>query len=338
MRKAVTLLEVMIAVGVAAIGLLGCLALFTVGNRSVERGLRADVTRVASEEAINTFAVRGLRRPDAWVRWNASLGQIERVADGAQLPGEPLDKQTLVIDPVFFEQSADDIPQADLWSHFPAVPAASMPNGGRAVRLGLYSGLPSSPRMPLIVANEITACLDELGYERPEDHSQPAVQIYEQMQNGTGAARRQERGRVRWMAMLSPKLYNAAGNGDGRYVLWLVLFHGRSLGQGNVETVATIAAGDFHSLGNGGGEVTITSAAPLEITSGSWVCLARSYLGHPMFAWYRVGSYDPETGDASLLGGDWPADLNSDNVSEPCDVVHVQGVVHVAERTIGLED
>jgi hypothetical protein len=95
----------------------------------------------------------------------------------------------------------------------------------------------------------------------------------------------------------------------------------------------------------------------VELKQGSWVLLGRQVQTAfgafvQVFQWYRVsdaetearyedvdnsGTKDRYQRDVTLVGPDWPADLDGNNVSEECDVIIVPQVIYVYERTIKLD-
>jgi type II secretory pathway pseudopilin PulG len=285
----------------------------------------------------------------------------------------------------------------------------AVPNASRMVRLGLHNNDPAylnvawipnpSPppnkrlfSMSYAQADRVFRIEDMLLYERPDNNALPAVQLYTPMNAGgtAVAGRRQEEGRLTWFATLVPKLDRLNGVLGEEYVLSIVVCYNRSGEATHVpgsgpditrwpEWTAKIlpanainAGGDFHALGVGGGEVTISSMDPnvetglnqffyspeaVELKQGSWVLLGRQVQTAfgafvQVFQWYRVsdaetearyedvdnsGTKDRYQRDVTLVGPDWPADLDGNNVSEECDVIIVPQVIYVYERTIKLD-
>ncbi|HUE74030.1 MAG TPA: hypothetical protein VMP01_24330 [Pirellulaceae bacterium] len=385
-----TLLEVLFAIMVAAVGLLGAIAVFPVALSQARKGLIADVTAVAGESAIATFQAEGMNQRARWIAWPNNT-QAFVPPNFQSSSNTTYFGYAFCIDPMLFSHSADDDPgNAAVWSFFPAVPSAAAPNT-RMRRLTLHNGnfnLPNDPAasMSIVQADKVFRIEDALLYERPSDNTLPAAQLFTTINdNGTlRPARRQEEGRLTWFATLVPKidrLQLADGNGIARlgeeYVLSVVVCHNRPNGEGlHVnddpanpehpwnEWTAKILATDFHSDGIGGGEVTITTndqgiGAPfnkeeyLNLRSGQWIMLGRTLPGgnnqaRPIqhFQWYRVSDTDETISlangrwsqDVSLIGPDWPADVQAPaGTNEECDVIIMPTVVHVYERTIKIE-
>lgn len=356
MRRGVTLLEVLFCVGIVGVAVLGAVAVFPVALSTAKKGELADLSAVGGESAIATFRVQGMHDSSRWLAWNTSTQ--------AAAPFTPQSGVAYCIDPAFFAHNAADDPGAgNLWSFFPAAPP---PSGfdWRMRRITLNRGDQSSIIMPEAQADMVFRIADQLLSERPADNALPAAQLFTEINGQPG--RRQEEGRLTWFATLVPKIDRLNPTGD-EYVLSIVVCRNRSSGEGLhvndpaapmhpwSEWTATINAGDMHSLGIGGGEVTIRTNATypdasqfLGLKTGQWVMLSRllptaSGGNVQHHQWYRVSDADETDGsaqDVSLIGGDWPADIlplaNPDGSSDPCEVTINTNVLHVYERTLKI--
>jgi hypothetical protein len=430
-RSGVTLLEVLSAILVTSVGLLGAIAVFPVALAQVRKGKQADMVAVAGDTAAARFDAQYMRRPDRWLWWDTASNQRRSLIyfDNLSVIAKG---RGFCIDPRFYEQNrladlASGQNNSSLWAFFPAVPANMMgvnpappnavPHFGRMLRLSLHHALPGAdgawgttgdddgdmvtneydevgwhnsddPVMTLLQADSVFKVEDELIFQRPDDNTLPAVQLFTQMttQQGPVRGRRQEEGRLSWMATLVPR-GDRLGRVDNTYVLSIVIFYDRppdlvlpnsAAARPYTEWTAKILAGGFHSGGFGGGEVTITTNDPaehandpannrpnfnnpdaLDLRRGSWIALGRTIpaatgpadnLQH--LQWYRVsstedspravdlnndGTADRWQRDVTLVGPDFPADLDGNNVAEECDVIIMPSVVHVIERTIRLD-
>jgi hypothetical protein len=252
----VTLLEVLFAITVASVGLLGAIAVFPLALAQARKGRLADTTSAGAQAAVAKFHAESMRRPDHWLYYfddfnNNVHGTAFFPAAGGVTGSSPV-ATAFCIDPRFFEQNrianAND---GSLWSYFPAVPdgnsfnSGTNPNNatywGRMPRLTLHSnnpdddgdGTPNPPqnaasRMTFVQADQIFRLEDELLYKRPpykmgnddwarypdgttKGNEAPAEQLFTQVQTAAGppptfiAGRRQEEGRLTWMATLSPR-------------------------------------------------------------------------------------------------------------------------------------
>lgn len=71
-RGGITLIEVLISIGILALGLLGVAALFPVGSFLMQRGEIYDRADAAAQAAFNDAVTRGLLDPQRWVAFNAA--------------------------------------------------------------------------------------------------------------------------------------------------------------------------------------------------------------------------------------------------------------------------
>jgi len=250
-RAGVTLLEVLFAILVTSTGLLAAIALFPVALAMARKGRIADLTAVAASSAVSIFDAELMRRPDRWLRWDASTmppqTQFLPTNFSTAFAGNPFYGKAFCIDPPGFEHNRIEDPSgnyANLWSYFPAVPENAMgpnaaPNASRMIRLTLYNndptvGLTIAQKalrpMSFVQADKVFRIEDQLIYERPGDNALPAVQLFTKMAaaNTIVPGRRQEEGRLTWFATLVPKLDRLHGVLGEEYVLSIVVCHNRS--------------------------------------------------------------------------------------------------------------
>ena len=248
-RAGVTLLEVLFAIMIASVGLLGAIAVFPVALATARKGVQADATAVGANAAVAKFDAELMRRPDRWLYWNSN-GMPPQTAF---LPldfnetGSSFFGYALCIDPMGFahnreEDAANGTNNGGLWSWFPAVPYNAMgPNAvpatqSRMYRLTLHNNNPSfltdaSYQMSYLHADKVFRIEDELMFERPADNTLPAAQLFTKMIDGSGnptPGRRQEEGRLTWFATLVPKLDRHNTQLGEEYVLSIVVCLNRS--------------------------------------------------------------------------------------------------------------
>ena len=215
-------------------------------------------------------------------------------------------------------------------------------------RITLVNGFPggTAPYAPAFFpmgrfqADHVFSFEDQMTYERPgvqkgaiarNDNALPAFQLYSPIFTNTGVVpgKREDDGKLSWIATLVPKFDRWNGTFDGSYVLSIVVFYKRGPSAnllldltGNSgplnEWSATILGTDFHSTGFGGGEVTISAPAAngpnqLAMRAGDWIMLS----GHvrnpsnnniptiPVFKWYRVTEADEDPRPATVNGNNY---------------------------------
>lgn len=259
-RRGVSILEVLFAILVTTVGLLGALAVLPVASTYARKGRTADAVAVAGHSAVHRVDTMGMRRPDMWVGWNQSWEQ--RASPPA--PGPSFQSLTaiqtpngtsLCIDPRFVAINSGSAATANPASLFPYVPR-TFATEPRMFRVGLTNGLPSSlggTLMTLGQANSIFVINDDISFERPGDRSMPAQGLFRMVDHdndgptGTpGIPRaRQNGGHMSWIATLVPKheLYASIGPSgavqNDLYVLSVVVFYDRPLVNFSIDTPGT---------------------------------------------------------------------------------------------------
>ena len=73
-KKGITLIEVLLAMGILTVGLLGVAALFTVGASYVRQGEIQDRARVVAEEAFNDIIAYRMLDTPRWIMYNEDEG------------------------------------------------------------------------------------------------------------------------------------------------------------------------------------------------------------------------------------------------------------------------
>jgi type II secretory pathway pseudopilin PulG len=99
-RRGMTILEVLFAIMITTIGLLGAIAVFPVASEYARKGRLNDELAVCAESAVHKFDAQYMRRPDRWVRYfynsnNSSYSLVPGAAAG----------ESYCIDPRFYAQN-----------------------------------------------------------------------------------------------------------------------------------------------------------------------------------------------------------------------------------------
>ncbi len=322
-RRGVSLLEVMFAIGVIAVGLLGVIAVLPLALSQVGRGNVADLSKRVGENAVAEFDMRGMRDPNNW-----------RYAAGGTV-GHPSGKNfSFCIDPRFVAANGSlrATPyDARFFPYFRRPPTTATPPPPalpRMVRVSLARIPGALGMMTAMQADQIFVTDDELSFELPDDKTLPPVQVF--------GGKRKSAGTLSWMATVTPKFDPNEGFKDA-YTLSIVIFNRRDVSgvgrnqtmfvdvnadgvvdSGDVPTynerLAWIvapssrvgnpdAANQFHGDGYGGGDITLEAATPeeLDLRSGDWIMLMQNLHVHstregtpytPLFRWYRVAETD----------------------------------------------
>lgn len=78
-QRGVTIIEVLFAIMITSVGLLGAIALFPVASTQARRARLNDMVGNAGRAAFHDFDTRGMRRPDRWLAWDQIAGSFVTV-------------------------------------------------------------------------------------------------------------------------------------------------------------------------------------------------------------------------------------------------------------------
>ncbi|MDA1054179.1 MAG: hypothetical protein O3C40_27345 [Planctomycetota bacterium] len=344
-RRGVSLLEVMFAMGVIAIGLAGVIAILPVALHHIGRGAVLDNASRVGLNAVEEFDLRGMGRPSLW-RYRATPPAVPLGPDLWFATPNATTRNgwatAFAIDPWFIAKNNSDV-NAD---EFPYGNTASVPRMDRITFRAFPGGTASM--MTAVQAEDVFVSQDELVFDLPADRAQPPTQVF-----GQAAARRQYEGSISWMATVAPVLSSADRD---LYTLSIVVFHNRSVTDTSAEHVVDVR--NFIASGLAGGDVTLQGSSPddLDLQAGNWVMLMDFLSGVPYFRWYRVVATEESAQlsgtnwqrDVTLHGADWPTSLVANTNlywssspppagTVPTRVAVIDNVVAVYEKTVRLE-
>ena len=343
-RRGVSLMELMFAIGIIMVGLLGVAMLIPAAGKMAADGEMYDRSAREGLNAVREFELRNMGKPERWVHLANGLdddadGTIDEADEIpfllSQRPPRPLPANTgFCLDPRFVAINGLTTGSGLDARLFPYVtPAASDPSSVRMRRISLYKlvGLNGADddgdsakdeldelALTPALADEIFMSQDDLRVDQPIDPQLPAQQVY-----GAVGDKRQYDGKISWMATLAPRVDAGLSTND-LFTLSIVVFHVRDAGMpmdGLTEKVAfiphrisggSIQESGFYGGGVSGGDVAITTRqastmiTDLDIKRGQWVMLARNSGSGPLFRWYKVLEADPNLGDSAELAGTSP--------------------------------
>jgi type II secretory pathway pseudopilin PulG len=340
-RRGVSILEVLFAIMISAIGLMGAIAVFPAALLQTKRGQQADMTSAAAQEITHAFDAAGMRKASRWLDNNGA-----RIAD-------PDGSFAYCIDPRFMAANTG---------------ITRFPNGSgtsRMIRVTLDNGAATATPTPMsaLQANLMFGIEDDLAYDRftgtfngIDQSTQHAASLFiRDNASPRNALKRESHGHMSWMATLSPKIERLQTGGalEDRYVLSVVVFYDRPQLQATGGYDASeweLNVPNMWGGGIGGGDVQLregsTGLTPeeqtrrLTIHRDQWIMLMGNPTpgtgGRPMTIcrWYRVIDSDEPNGDlvdVTLAGADWEVPTAQTRA------VVAQGVVAVFEKTIKLE-
>jgi hypothetical protein len=357
-RHGVSLIEVMFAIGVIVIGVLGVMAVIPVAMHQVGEGNVADFSTRAGQNAMSTFESRGMNDPALWLDASSVLTPSMAVASTSFSSGTGY-----VIDPLFVSRNRSQSNAALNSSYFPY----ALSSATELERITLRASLDAhdavgstSPKLSTLnlynrplrsaQADALFTYRDELVLAIPEVREEPPTQQYD--------AERQFEGSYSWLATLTPI---PGGTGSGYYTLSIVVFHNRDLrffddlnnnssldttepGLGN-ERVVDVDA--FYGSGLGGGDVRLSAgtALDLDIQRGDWLMfMVNNSSGQPVYAWYRILDAESEPRynttdmnweiDATLAGPDWSPGSTSNPTTTKAALI--ENVVSVYQKVTHL--
>jgi hypothetical protein len=338
-------MEVLISIGVVAIGLLGVVALIPVAQYRAMQGSLEDRKAVFGKRAVREFHIRGMNDPgtDSQPNWlgpptwrpfpNANVfrsGQLLRQAyclDPRMVAAHPSTAYT-----------------------FPA--AKNVPSAVQMPRITLRAQPPpyAAEPMGLALAEDIFVLQDDLVFDIPEQAELPPLQRYFTNAQGQGAKRLAE-GRLSWLATIVP---DPVLRGSDYYLLSVAILHNRVVDP-TEEMVALVT----QSLGPG--QITlqdVSGADPpskygvKDIRTGDWLLIAQVLVpdqrlpanerrARPFFRWTKVIGAD-EKRNVAGLPREFMLSLSDMNFNPPAQTprphaIYMRGVVAVYEKSIRLE-
>lgn len=358
LRSGISLMEVLISIGIMAIGMLSIASLLPVGNVQTQRATTEERKAEMGLNVYREFQIRGMANPKNWARHSSGTSWVN------YLEGSPTiataEYPPIVIDPfmIAVAHNAQPTAQDTAVDSFPAngiggpvmkrltVTAASTVTGTPPA----YSYTPNRA-----LADAIFTMTNELVVDQPEDRSLPATSP-----NTTDVSEAQYHrpyeGNFSWLATIAPQSGTSAVPASGdQCILSIVIFERRRATAPSstnaqeemveVNDASPPAAGNVNITG---GEMTLgksgtTLDAKLSLAKpGSWLMLCRTDGTTPpkprIFKWYRIVSSNEAstagTLDVTLAGPDWVWG----GTANPTYACLFDGVVAVYERSIHLED
>lgn len=339
-RPGVSLLEVMIAMGVAIIGLLGVAALVTVAGHRLGEAKKADFAAAYMREVVDRFRIEGYDEHDY------------RFADGSRFDPPVVNGLRAAVpfcfDPLMVAGPVMDEGTPQLVGTFPHHGPADymIPRVGPAKMFENLHGDPVPQATRELLANMAMRSGDDLVFERPDDRTLPPAGLFSRDAEGS-PVRREFLGEYSWFATLVP-----GSPETDQYTLSVVVLHLRSPYLDETNEVA-YPVRFLYGMENSGGSVVIRDVEADQKFRGSgdsWLFLRQR--GTYRAGWYRATidreplaaeqvAADPllVMGDvggrgAYLLGRDWPVTPGTVDTM----ATWVRGVVLVAERTVRIRD
>jgi len=353
LRAGFSLVEVLISIGVVAIGLLGVMALLPLGHHQAFVGSLEDRKAVAGRMAYKIAHIYEIDKPFRWVT-PAGVRVIDNATLMNVLTTPSLPRVSFCIDPLLLAEN-------NTFTTFPY--DAARGSGPQMARITVALG--GNP-LGKAHADELCRSLDDVIFEQPADPLLPPQQIDIGSTAATtlrwdgatsGLMKRQNTGRMSWMLTMSPEL----GEEVDLYNASAVVFYNRSISAFAREEFAFDVSLD--SLGAGGGEITLKTRTggsidhrleDMDLRPGAWLMLgaavqvrapwsqAGNNITHSFFRWYRVvnaGGPTIDNGNGTfqreftIVGPDWDKNMRG----APQVAIVCPTVVAVFEKTMRLQ-
>ena len=327
-RDGVSLLEVLISIGVLAVGLLGVISLIPAAASMAENGARSDSMAIAGRRVLREFQIRGFNDPRNWeVPLSGGLPRSDGIFDIASTFVLDNPRRAFCLDPVGYALWQKQNPTPTLTANapdglysFPSQPIDATSKFMPRLRIRSFPNDfigPVGGAVPPLI-DETFYFQDDLEFELPASSSQDPLQIpFRHGSGGNFAQKRFAKGDLSWLATFVPERVVPTSGvlPEGmRYKLSIAVVRGRnSLLSSSSQVVS-------RNLFDGSG--TITLASPLDIKPGRWLLLMNGHSGQVdtngveiaaggggaphQYEWYQVVANDGAI--LTVNGPDWLAD------------------------------
>ena len=242
----ITLVEVLFAVGIIVVGLLGMAGLLAVAGSEMRKGLNADAMSTVATNASSEFDIRSMRSTSLYLRYNRASARFQGFTPGPGMsfcidPGFIAYRTAQVPDPVNTGNTVPGIPVNPLQQnqtllpfqgsgdYFPYSPITTDPTlnlEARMPRITLRRTVGGGP-MGLLQAGELFVGHDDLSYQRNDALVAPS-QIYA-TDASANRIKRLNLGQYTWFATVTPEITGAISTGleNDRFILSIVVLEGR---------------------------------------------------------------------------------------------------------------
>jgi len=294
-RRGISLMEVLMAVFVVSIGLVGVAVMLPVAHEQALTGKIAERAGMVGRAAVRDFQVRGMGNSGNWLN---SSGNVPS--------NWPDATKAYVLDPIYV--------------------AAKGNNGSLGLdRITLRRAPGDGNAMSAAMARHVFASRDDLEVIVPEDKDQLPEQVF--YESGGNAAKRARRPDFTWMATIVPSPV-----GSQRFRVSIAVFYQRDLDDAGEQTVgATLTSG---GLGGGEvtlDSVPTDSQGNAIPVPGRWMMLKQTVNGVDDIRWYRIVAVAEGDKRLTLDGPDW----NTQGASSPsATAIVLKDVRAVFETTV----
>lgn len=298
MRRGVTLLEVLFAIAIAAVGILGLMLTMVLAGRHASEGQTIDAADRLGRNAIRELQIRG---------YDTATG------DRSTWAAVPVNGESYCLDPLGVASN----PSVAAAAWFPAFDPATIP-GPRMRRVSVRpfpGNQVTAPQAPvgLAFAQQLVTGADDLVFLMPNDRTIPPQQQFSG-DPAVGLERRGTTGALSWFATFQSDDY-----AHSNALVHVVVCNRRDTSVAS-DRLLEVAAIDWPQV-----KIACRALQPdtdLAVAKGLWIMLAGQSPAGRHFSWYRVtnvGNVIPD-GDpdidgtvlsvpsrwVSVAGRDWP--------------------------------
>jgi type II secretory pathway pseudopilin PulG len=341
-HSGISLMEVLVSIGIVAIGLVSVLSLLPVGGIQAQRAETEERKAALGLNAVQDLKNRGVLNMANWRGFDTSTNTwVQYTFNPASTSGDFL--PPIMIDP-FMAAVAKNNTEYTTISNCPPVPlftatASPTVHGLGMKRLTLQQActvvsgnlVPNGPLTQALCVSH-----DDTFANRPDDASLPAESPYS-VDAANNPLKRDFEGLFSWLITLTPtelEYEHIAPQPKRQYLMSLVIFNRRlpivPNGDGTQEEIVKVFENPPTQVidGIGGGDMalydeTATAETKLELADpGNWLMLCRyqptggSPTVWPVFQWYRIVNASPVEAtdsskpllrqrDVTLSGPDW---------------------------------
>lgn len=342
MKRGISLMEVLISIGIMAIGMVSIASLLPVGGRQVQRATTEERKAELGLNVVQEFKVKGFSDPTNWLGYSSGWTQYTP-------PVAPTWPDPICIDPMMLAANPSNVAVTSFPANATAGPTMKRVSLKQCASL---SGTVYTLSKPLSELNCMMT--NEIVVDRPDDKTLPGAG-HMMLDSSSTPIKRDYEGNYTWLATITfaagdSNGANTTNGGNNTAMLSIAICNARrttlpAAGSGQEEMLAVDQpTGSPPPPSIAGAEVTVTATdAQAEILrAGKWVILCRKLqtttsTDTSTFAWYRVtnASESSTAGktDLTLTGPNW---IWGDS-TRPTYLAAIGDVVAVYSRSIHLE-
>ncbi len=333
-------MEVLISIGIMAIGMISIASLLPVGGIYVQRANVEERKSELGQNAYREFQIRGMGKIDNWVR-----------ADGTAYTATGLSPQVqktyaapIAIDPMMMARTLKDTNSFDpnAQKQLQYFPMWTNPSGQapavymRRLTLPGMLSTTNGSAISKAIAESVFTLTDDLVITQPEDRSLPATNPTS-TEIAEAASHRPYVGDYTWMATLTPHFASSTGPAPmDQMLLSIVIFASRTLPpsptgssafnpalvheafvNAGIDSGGSLTQPTAGTVNIGGGDLLLQDPSAQADTNlayarpGTWMMLCRwnTTTSERIFKWYRIISAaegsTPDKLNITLNGPDW---------------------------------